>query len=484
MVAAFRWRTGLGATDGAVAQSAALVRDFMAMRECKWDSWMLVISAHPAANRGESPTVFSTSITMEPSSFAASAAAFGLPPPFFPTSYQRRSYAAAVAHGHDAHPNYLSTSLASMSMSYQPMSIGSYSRSQVNNLMAVTRTDAELTKAYECCGHVHEGLHSLLEHVEDAHPLSDPDNPGDHSFSPVTHAMEFEMDGLSECLAKQASGVESPTSSRSPTTVPSYALPPSACSSKPSTPNECSQSITSLQISDLLTSPPDSDPSLLTSQITRTASTCSSPPDGSLTTPSTSTWPSPTFTAPKIGPARPGFLTTTAPRPKVQQKHLDRAFNEVVSGDSKENLLDEEKIPGPSAVAPGVLFASAVASLGLPTNPLGTQDGDTEPSGSKGLNEPILPQPSALSTNRPWRCPNPGCNKAYRQSNGLKYHQQKGQCDYAMHDAIDLGLSVAQAEERNRPFVCAVGAGCFKRYRQMNGLKVSVSTVIQYQSLC
>jgi hypothetical protein len=48
------------------------------------------------------------------------------------------------------------------------------------------------------------------------------------------------------------------------------------------------------------------------------------------------------------------------------------------------------------------------------------------------------------------------------------------QCDFAIHEAVDLGLSVEEAEERNRPYVCAVGAGCQKRYRQMNGLKVSL----------
>lgn len=45
------------------------------------------------------------------------------------------------------------------------------------------------------------------------------------------------------------------------------------------------------------------------------------------------------------------------------------------------------------------------------------------------------------------------------------------QCDFALNDPADLGLSVAEAEKRNRPYVCAVGAGCTKRYRQMNGLK-------------
>lgn len=45
-------------------------------------------------------------------------------------------------------------------------------------------------------------------------------------------------------------------------------------------------------------------------------------------------------------------------------------------------------------------------------------------------------------------------------------------CDFVIHEAVDLGLSIEEAEERNRPYVCAVGAGCKKRYRQMNGLKV------------
>jgi transcription factor SFP1 len=40
--------------------------------------------------------------------------------------------------------------------------------------------------------------------------------------------------------------------------------------------------------------------------------------------------------------------------------------------------------------------------------------------------EPHLPQPSLFTTHKAWRCPNPGCNKAYKQSNGLKYHLQKG----------------------------------------------------------
>ncbi|OCF36748.1 hypothetical protein I316_01344 [Kwoniella heveanensis BCC8398] len=469
---------------------------------------------------GDSPTIpFSTSINMEPSSFAASAMAFNLPSGSMSSSYHRRSYAAvAGSHSRD-NPYNLSTSFASMS--FQPMSLGgmslgtSYSKSQVHNMMAKPRSDAELTKAYECCGKTHAGLHALLEHVEDVHPFSDPNMPPDTSnnnaggFSPVTNAMDLDLEDVEAELPgdQTRTATASARSSISPNLtaavpVPSYPLPTPG--SKVTTPTEqASAGKSPLKLSDVLKSPPEAESSATANKasnltLTRTGSTGSSPPDGSLATPTTSTQPSPVFAQPKINPARPSFLgsTGTAARPSAQQKRFERAFNEVVAGQKTDGTITspDGKTTVPTAVAPGVLFASAVSSLGIPTIPPSGQkaasntttpqeEGDATASLTDGaaaaggtpsknlLPEPALPQPSLFSSHKPWRCPNPGCNKAYKQSNGLKYHQQKGQCDFAIHDAVDLGLSIEEAEERNRPFVCAVGAGCTKRYRQMNGLK-------------
>lgn len=359
----------------------------------------------------------------EPSSFAASGMAFHLPGSFS-SSYQRRSYAAAVSGHHQ-----LSSSFASMS--FQPMSLGtSYSKNQIHNMMQ-TRSDAELTQGYECCGQTHEGLHALLEHVEDAHPFADPEDT--HSgFSPVTHAMELEMDGVDDgelppIRDKDGQSSGSNRSSQSPIPVHSYPLPPSA--SKPTTPTE--MPLAPLKISDVLTSPLDTE-SLLTSRTAMTSSSTSSPPD-SLTTPTTSAHPSPVFAAPKMNPARPGFLGSTAPRPAAQQKRFERAFNEVAASG---NSPIKDAPTTPTAVAPGMLFGSAVAGLGIPvTPPVAGQkpeaveppaDGELATPNANKVAEAQMPQPSLFSTHKPWRCPNPGCNKAYKQSNGLKYHQQKG----------------------------------------------------------
>jgi len=378
----------------------------------------------------DSPSqVLSTSITMEPSSLAASASAFGLPPSAMSSSFQRRSYAAAVAGRENL--NTLSTSLASMA--FQPMSFGtSYSKSKVTNLMA-SQSDAELTKGYQCCEQTHEGLHALLEHVEDAHPFSDPDMPNDTGFSPMTHAMDLEFEeldtGLSMIDERVPSGTGSTRSSLSPGVVPNYPLPPStsASSSKPPTPNEqpCFL-MPSLQISDVLTSPHDAQSSM---NAANPLSASSSPPEGSLATPTTSAQPSPVFVAPKLGPTRGGFFGTNMPRPPAQQRRFDRAFNEVVAG--KKDQMPGDRSAAPMAVAPGVLFASAVASLGIPTTPAvsgrrESEDTSYTDDASKAQLEPAMPQPSLFTSHKPWRCPNPGCNKAYRQSNGLKYHQQRG----------------------------------------------------------
>ncbi|KAL1413532.1 hypothetical protein Q8F55_001306 [Vanrija albida] len=454
----------------------------------------------------DSPGLFSTSINMDMGSFAASSAMFGLPMGMS-SSYARKSYAAAVG-GREYGVNALSASLASVAMG----SLGrSYSRSQLETLMSL-RTDAELTKEYECCGLTHHGLHALLEHVEDQHPYSDPNMP-DAGFSPVTLAMDLDLEGDGD-TTEPPSTTQSARSSTSPR--PMYPLTPSSsvghkpdppataattvASKATAAPTAINQppgaaptsTVTALSLSDVLKSPPESEnPSLLSSLPVPSASTS---PEST----ATATNSSPPFAAPKITAASRGaFLGPTA---KTGQNRFDRAFNEVVSG--KAGLVDDAaKPPGPTAVAPGVLFTAA-AALGMPSAPqvVGRRDG-VAGSGAAGTAaatattteggeqdkkdekdatangdrpkppEPQLPQPSLFTTHKAWRCPNPGCNKAYKQSNGLKYHLQKGQCDFAIHDAIDHGLTLEEAEERSRPYVCAVGAGCTKRYRQMNGLK-------------
>lgn len=255
--------------------------------------------------------------------------------------------------------------------------------------------------------------------------MADPSDPHMPGFSPQVLAMDMELDdldGLDEKLEKVPSNSGSSRSSLSPPAiqVPQYPLPAAG-----EIKQTAGTSPLPLQISELLRSPPEEE-SVMSTFGARTASTCSSPPDGSLATPTTSSQPSPVFAAPKLTPRGPSLLWGGGPS-QLSAKRFDRAFNEVVAGTPK---LSADQPKTPTAVAPGVLFATAVSNLGIPTTPPLPGQIPAAPASEDGVDgkpvDPALPEPSLFSTHKPWRCPNPGCNKAYRQSNGLKYHQLKG----------------------------------------------------------
>jgi hypothetical protein len=66
---------------------------------------------------------------------------------------------------------------------------------------------------------------------------------------------------------------------------------------------------------------------------------------------------------------------------------------------------------------------------------------------------------------KPYRCTVSGCDKAYKNPNGLKYHNQHGHCSAS-------GLSDAEGPE-SKPYVCSF-LECGKRYKNLNGLKYHI----------
>ncbi|KAJ2703188.1 Transcriptional regulator of ribosomal biogenesis proteins [Coemansia sp. IMI 203386] len=64
---------------------------------------------------------------------------------------------------------------------------------------------------------------------------------------------------------------------------------------------------------------------------------------------------------------------------------------------------------------------------------------------------------------KPYRCPVPSCDKAYKNPNGLKYHNLHGHCHLA--EEARAGSS--------KPYRCRVPE-CYKAYKNLNGLKYHV----------
>ncbi|KAI9312720.1 hypothetical protein BX666DRAFT_1985893 [Dichotomocladium elegans] len=91
------------------------------------------------------------------------------------------------------------------------------------------------------------------------------------------------------------------------------------------------------------------------------------------------------------------------------------------------------------------------------------------------LDEDLLLQASALlastsmhsldsNADKPYKCSVPGCQKAYKNPNGLKYHNQHGHCDVAMDEPESIA---------SKPYQCTIG-DCGKRYKNLNGLKYHI----------
>jgi len=80
---------------------------------------------------------------------------------------------------------------------------------------------------------------------------------------------------------------------------------------------------------------------------------------------------------------------------------------------------------------------------------------------------------------KPHRCPVVGCDKAYKNLNGLKYHKTHGHQTHQLQDNGDGTYSIinpdtsapypgSQGMEKEKPYNCDV---CGKRYKNLNGLK-------------
>jgi transcription factor SFP1 len=80
---------------------------------------------------------------------------------------------------------------------------------------------------------------------------------------------------------------------------------------------------------------------------------------------------------------------------------------------------------------------------------------------------------------KPFKCPVIGCEKTYKNQNGLKYHRMHGHQNQTLHLNDDGTYSIidplsntpypeGMGMEKDKPYRCEV---CGKRYKNLNGLK-------------
>ncbi|CEL53019.1 Zinc finger protein sfp1 OS=Schizosaccharomyces pombe (strain 972 / ATCC 24843) GN=sfp1 PE=4 SV=1 [Rhizoctonia solani AG-1 IB] len=365
----------------------------------------------------------------------------------------------------------------------------------------------EFCRNYTCCGIPLPDLHSLVEHFEEAHVVViDPTNP----------APPFDQNGALAGLNKNNANSNSGQANNnnhnhdhgvfpiSPNTQPTTATPggfdPDSMEldSSPTTAGSSSQS----------TTPPRS---VFPTAILQGHATKSSNANGQA---------KPTT----LMPFRPTSVQSVQPNP-------NEAFNRYAGYSDFSSRMPGTVPPVPTAsatdangasddhvISPGMLFERGrkssrdgtpgtgrltspgpVAGITVSGNPHGTGSPD-DTDGNRGWESAMssqAPSPTAseladyfgqtgedglqasttlsrpstsLMLSKPYKCPTPGCNKSYKQANGLKYHITHGQCSFVPMDPRLEGLEEEDYERITRPYDCRVG-NCTRRYKNMNGLR-------------
>ncbi|KAI9267032.1 hypothetical protein EDC94DRAFT_602056 [Helicostylum pulchrum] len=270
--------------------------------------------------------------------------------------------------------------------------------------------EASFCRDFACCGLVLEDLHDLLQHYEECHVRLEDDESSlfdeedSNSWSP-----SLSFSSLSS--ADESSMPNSPT-----TTMDD---------------NESSNNIDTLKkraaayLSDLYNATSSSSSSA------SSVSSCSS----------YSTPPSPTTSC-----AEDDMSVVEDNLSKKSGKK--RSYNQYSSGTpSALELLTQSAAK-----------KLALASGDLPTPMLSDED--------------FLAQAGALlasantnaNADKPYKCPVSSCDKAYKNPNGLKYHNQHGHCNLLNDDNDNIA---------SKPYQCTIGE-CGKRYKNLNGLKYHI----------
>lgn len=169
----------------------------------------------------------------------------------------------------------------------------------------------------------------------------------------------------------------------------------------------------------------------------------------------------------------------------------------------------------PSCAPPNLFFpaagSSATASSSNSSAPPAKREKTASMSNANTALESSLANPSAMG-DRPYKCTSPGCDKAYKQMNGLKYHRLHGQCNQnnlppqqqisaVVNDKVRGVAAVKNGTDPTTPssenggssptgsspdttrsdgaaaqakpekmYICQVGS-CGKRYKNLNGLR-------------
>ncbi|KAF4997076.1 hypothetical protein FDECE_12197, partial [Fusarium decemcellulare] len=380
------------------------------------------------------------------------------------------------------------------------------------------KLEANFMRDFTCCGKILPNLHDLLQHYEEAHTQPSPNAARNNTFSQFSQMGMPGAPRMSTSRANSAApghGNSQPSTSQlgQQTRAPGSAMQMMGGqqnnhdahigSAMTSNLNDDMDAVADMEMDDAVGTMEMDDSQRM--HQTRQLFGQQQRPQLNMNTSGltqglrTSQPPTPAAASfglqnnPTVSSVNTPTLTTQGQVPRGQQVDMDEDLPGMPMGGNTNDIGDINfggnqnnndsnfciNDPGKHLFSPNGTFPSANRSIQAQLAQLGLNQSQLNDPATNKLLMQRLQSMMMPEEHKPFKCPVIGCEKAYKNQNGLKYHKTHGHQTQQLHENGDGTFSIVNPEtsapypgtlgmEKEKPFSCET---CGKRYKNLNGLK-------------
>ncbi|PFH61261.1 hypothetical protein XA68_17834 [Ophiocordyceps unilateralis] len=369
------------------------------------------------------------------------------------------------------------------------------SSSSFHSSSYLPKLEANFMRDFTCCGKILPNLHDLLQHYEEAHTQSSPNSSRNNAFSQFTHSSgrpqvsAFQIPGATGCSVVDGADLSPAVGHDDMDSVADMDAVADMEMDDAVGTMELDDSNRMHQTRQLFGQQQRPQLNMNTSGLTQGLRT-SQPPTpavasfGLQNNPTVSSVNTPTLSTQKQLPkqsARPVVMDNMDEdlpgMPMGGGNGVDVGDTSFANGNAESNYCIND--PGKHLFSPNNAAPPGNRTIQQQLAALGLQQGHyADPEANKALLQ-RLQSMMMPEEHKPFKCPVIGCEKAYKNQNGLKYHKAHGHQTQQLHENGDGTFSIVNPEtsapypgtlgmEKEKPFNCET---CGKRYKNLNGLK-------------
>ncbi|KAF5027568.1 hypothetical protein F66182_310 [Fusarium sp. NRRL 66182] len=387
-----------------------------------------------------------------------------------------------------------------------PGPFGNHQSPSFHSSSYLPKLEANFMRDFTCCGKILPNLHDLLQHYEEAHTQPSPNTARNNAFSqfsqvglPTAPQMSISRAGSAAPGNNSHSTNHMGQQNRGQQNSHNAHMGPSMASNL----NDEMDAVADMEMDDAVGTM-EMDDSQRMSQ-TRQLFGQQQRPELNMNTSGltqglrTSQPPTPAAASfglqnnPTVSSVNTPTLTTQGQVPHGQQVDMDEDLPGMPMGGNTNDIGDMSfggnqnngdsnfciNDPGKHLFSSNGGFPTANRAIQAQLAQLGiNEDQLNDPEANKILMQ-RLQSMMMPEEHKPFKCPVIGCEKAYKNQNGLKYHKTHGHQTQQLHENGDGTFSIVNPEtsapypgtlgmEKEKPFSCET---CGKRYKNLNGLK-------------